>query len=237
MDETTAAQIAHLRLEAERPLLICDVDEVVLHFVRGFEAFLAEEGLWLDPRSYEFEGNVRRRSDGRIIDDARLHDLLQHFFAARIGDLEPLEGASAALSRLCREWQVVMLTNLPHEHRAARAANLERHGMGFPVITNSGPKGPAVRALAQACAGPCVFIDDYTDFLDSARAHHPRVGLVHFLHDARFAPHARPVSAPHVRASHWEEAEGAIRNHLRHRAGRPAARTAAGHRMTRGENR
>ncbi len=225
MDATTAAQIARLRLKADKPLLICDVDEVVLHFVRGFEEFLAGQGFWLDPRSYEFEGNVRRRSDGSIIDDAALNGLLQRFFAARIGALEPVEGAAEALSRLAADWQVVLLTNLPHMHYEARAANLARHGMTFPLITNSGPKGPAVRALAAPCREPCVFVDDYTDFLDSARAHHPDIALVHFLHDPRFAPHARKVHSPHVRASHWREAEQAVKSHLAPAASAEAPRT------------
>ncbi len=40
---------------------------------------------------------------------------------------------------------VIMLTNLPHEAGDDRRANLAGHGLNFPVVTNSGPKGPAIQ--------------------------------------------------------------------------------------------
>ncbi len=214
MDEITARQIASLNLRRDRPLVICDVDEVVLHFVRGFEVFLEERGMWLDPRSYEFEGNVRRRATGEAIDNEELFRLLGGFFAGRIGDLDAIEGAAETLERLSGECEIIMLTNLPHAHYDERRANLLRHGMPYPLVTNRGPKGPAVRAMAAAQGEPCVLVDDYTDFLESARNHHPETALVHFLHDPRFAVHARPVRSDHVRVSEWAGAERAIRDVL-----------------------
>ena len=210
MDAQTRKQIAALRLRADKPVLICDVDEVVLHFVRGFEEWLAQFGLWLDPASYEFEGNVRRREDGEAISDEKLNALLGRFFAERIGDLAPIELAAASLAELSRAAQVVLLTNLPHEFHARRRENLARCGVRHPLITNSGPKGPAVRALARMSARAAVFIDDYPDFLDSARAHAPRAALVHFLHDPRFAPHARRIEGEHARVTDWRQATEAI---------------------------
>ena len=59
ISETTANQIAGLHLRPERPLVICDVDEVVVHFTRDFEDFLARRGLWLDTSIMLFSGNVR----------------------------------------------------------------------------------------------------------------------------------------------------------------------------------
>ncbi len=214
MDDITARRIASLDLRRDRPLVICDVDEVVLHFVRGFEAFLGERGMWLDPRSYEFEGNVRRKETGEVIENDELFRLLGEFFAARVGELDAIEGAAEALERLASECEIVMLTNLPHEHYEERRANLLRHGMPYPLVTNRGPKGPAVRAMAAARGEPCVLVDDYTDFLESARSHHPGTALIHFLHDPRFAAHARPVRSEHVRVDGWRGAERAIRKML-----------------------
>ena len=48
ISEPTLAQIANLQLRSNRPLVICDVDEVVVHFTRDFEDFLDGLGLWLD---------------------------------------------------------------------------------------------------------------------------------------------------------------------------------------------
>ena len=49
---TTERQIEALTLDPLRPLIVCDVDEVILHFLRGFEAYLNDNGLWLDPASF-----------------------------------------------------------------------------------------------------------------------------------------------------------------------------------------
>ncbi len=214
MDEITASQIAALKLRRQKPLVICDVDEVVLHFVRGFEAFLEEHGMWIDPQSYKFEGNVRHRATGEVVGNDELFGLLNTFFSECIGELEAIDGAAETLDRLATECEIVMLTNLPHEYYDARRKNLLRHGMPYPLVTNRGPKGPAVRAMAAARGEPCVLVDDYTDFLESARHHHPATALVHFLHDPRFAMHARPVRSDHVRVSEWQGAERAIRNAL-----------------------
>ncbi len=210
MDTETKRQIAALRLRRDRPLLICDVDEVALHFVRGFEAWLSGRGFWLDPESYELEGNVRRKKGGERIGDAELRALLAEFFRLMIGELEPVEGAVAHLARIADEAQIVMLTNLPHVFYERRRANLLRHGMDYPLVTNSGPKGPAVRAMAEMTSETAVFIDDFPDFLESARALHPPVRLVHFLHDPRFAPHARDVDGAVARVSAWPEAARAV---------------------------
>ena len=210
MDRETELQVARLVLRRDAPVIICDVDEVVLHFVRGFERWLTERDLWLDPASYEFEGNVRRKADNGAIPNAELDRLMENFFDDHIGGLEAIEGAAAALEALAEEAQVVMLTNLPHGFHAARRRNLARHGMAYPLITNSGPKGPAVRAISEKSEEAIVFIDDYPDFLESAKAHHPDAELVHFLHDPRFAPHARRVEGARARVNCWDQARQVI---------------------------
>ncbi len=214
MDPVTMRQVAELKMTPARPVIICDVDEVTLHFVRGFEQWLEEHELWLDPRSYHFEGNVRRRDDGEVIPTHQLKAHMQAFFKARIGSLEAIEGAAEVLAGLSSEAQVVMLTNLPHEYHETRRRNLAGHGMDYPLITNSGPKGPAVAAIAGRGNGDCVFVDDHADFLESAHEHHPRAELVHFLHDERFAPHARQVPQARARVGHWQAAEAVIRQAL-----------------------
>jgi hypothetical protein len=49
VDTSTREQILQLELDPQRPLLLCDVDEVVVHFLRGLENWLDRNGLWLDP--------------------------------------------------------------------------------------------------------------------------------------------------------------------------------------------
>lgn len=204
MIETTRGQIARLRL-AGRPLVICDVDEVVVHFTRDFESYLEQRGLWLDTSSFALNGNIRGLDGGLSIPAAEVQSLIERFFAERTLHLEPIDGAVDALLRLAEAADVVMLTNLPHAAAEDRRSNLQRHGLSFPVVTNSGPKGPAVKALAGLAQGPTVFIDDSPGFLASAREHAPDVHLIHFLHDDRFARHIEPLDYVSLRTHSWAE--------------------------------
>ena len=189
-----------------RPLVICDVDEVVVHFLKGLETFLAERDLWLDPASFALNGNIRRLSDDAPVPTDELGGLLTDFFAVRTRFLEAISGASEALAALAPSADIVMLTNLPDEFRADRIANLAGHGIPYPVVTNSGPKGPAIRTLAAGRQAPVVFIDDNHGYLLSAHEHSPRTHLVHFLQDQRFARHVGHFDCMSLRTDNWTDA-------------------------------
>lgn len=207
MHDFTAAQLASLSLDRQKPLLICDVDEVVVHFTRDFEVFLDSRGYWLDPVSFALNGNIRARTTGSPAADSEVAALIDEYFAARTRHQVPIDGAVEAILRLARIASVVMLTNLPHKAREDRCRNLESHGLAFPVITNSGSKGPAIATLCRSVNGPVAFIDDSPASMTASNAHAPAVGLVHFMHDSRFARHAPSFDFAAHRAGNWVEAE------------------------------
>lgn len=190
-----------------RPLVICDVDEVVVHFTRDFETYISEHGLWLDPSSFALSGNIRHRDGGHAAPDERIMELVSGYFEERTRHQEPIDGAIEALLHIGETADVVMLTNLPHSAGDHRRANLKGHGLDFPVVTNSGPKGPAIRDLVTRAKQKAVFIDDSPSFIASAYDHAPDVHLIHFLHDDRFARHAEPMDFVSLRASSWDEAK------------------------------
>lgn len=204
MSDTTRRQIGALSF-TKRPLVICDVDEVVVHFTREFEDFLAERDLHLVPESLALNGNIRRRLDGKPITPEHVADLVELFFLERTLTMSPIEGAVESLLEIGQVADVVMLTNLPHEAGEHRRRNLQSLGLEYPVVTNSGPKGPAVKALASQTEAATVFIDDSPHFISSARQHAPQVHLVHFLHDERFARHAEMFDYLSLRTDNWRE--------------------------------
>ncbi|HOV03921.1 MAG TPA: hypothetical protein PLG99_05890, partial [Kaistiaceae bacterium] len=71
----TAEQITAVRLSG-RPLVVCDVDEVVLSFIGPFETYLADSGFRLVARSYGLTGNIERLDDGTAIAQAEVGRLL-----------------------------------------------------------------------------------------------------------------------------------------------------------------
>jgi hypothetical protein len=202
------AQIDALELADAGGLLICDVDEVVFHFLRGLETHLESEGYWLDAASFALNGNVRAIGDNQPATTERLHGLLHDFFARYAGRLELIDGAADAIAQISAQADVVFLTNLPVQYEAQRRANLDAHGLDVPVLINAGPKGPAVARLAERSRGPCVFIDDAPSNVTSVQSHAPQVHVIHFVQDLRFAAVVDTIEGIALRTGSWRETGG-----------------------------
>lgn len=204
--ENTLGQISQLRLNKARPLLLCDVDEVVVHFLKGLESWLDKNGLWLDPASFALNGNIKHKHDNQPLEESKVGPAIMSFFEELTPSLEAIEGAVPALHALAKHGDIVMLSNLPSQFKQERISNLASHGLTFPLVTNSGPKGPAIAAIAAQHIGPVVFIDDHTGYLKSAFEHLPRANLVHFMQDERFGRHVNHEDYIHYRTDNWPDA-------------------------------
>jgi hypothetical protein len=200
-----AEQLATLSLTRGQPLLIVDADEVLFYFMRGLERFLESRELYFDWASYALHGNIRQRNDDAPVAAEILHPLLQRFFAEATENLEPVEGAAQALAELSRTAQVVVLSNVPMPARTARIRALTRHGMAFPLIANTGPKGPAVAAMLQQVGAPAVFIDDIPHNHRSVAELAPATHRLHYIADTRLAALLGPAPDCHHRADTWQD--------------------------------
>jgi len=215
IDAETRREIKALKLPSGRPLVICDVDEVIVRFVARLELHLAERGCWLDKQSFALNGNIRRLGSDAPLATAEVRDLLTEFLSDHTATFDPVEGAVDALNELGEIANVVLLTNMPRQHSAKRTENLRGHGLEQPVVTNAGYKGPAVSALMNDVEGPSVFLDDSDGNLASVREHRPDVALIHFINDLEFAAVAPEVEGAALKTSSWREAAPAIRRLIR----------------------
>ncbi len=127
-DPETARQIEELALD-DRPLLVLDVDDVLLEFIRPFPRFLNERGFHLTIASFRLTGNVAERETGRLAEQAEVWDLLDEFFHNQAAWQEMTEGAAEALAQLGRSAEIVMLTAMPHRHRFTRRTHLDALGL------------------------------------------------------------------------------------------------------------
>jgi hypothetical protein len=204
--EITAAQIAQLNINQHRPLVICDVDEVIVHFTREFEEFLDGRGMELDFSTHtQFFAISRYKHNQEPVGSKETGKVVDQFFAERTLDMQTIEGAIDSLQNIARFADIVMLTNLPHEAGDDRRKNLQRHGLSFPVITNSGPKGPAIARIASQVSAPVIFIDDSPGFIASAYEHAPNVHLIHFIQDERFGRMIMPLEFVSLRTDNWKD--------------------------------
>lgn len=203
-------QLLALDLDPSRPLIVCDVDEVVVHFLRALEDYLDCHGCWLDCASFALNGNVRLRDTGLPVDRDRLVELLHGCFAERTRTMEAIDGAARALEAFSRDADIVMLTNLPEDYIEDRKVNLASHGMPYQVVANTGPKGHAVAHLIKDRQAPVIFLDDTPTNVVSVAEHCPDVHIVHFMQDERFARHVPPIDGIALRTGSWRDAEPAI---------------------------
>jgi phosphoglycolate phosphatase-like HAD superfamily hydrolase len=214
LHEEVRAQLAGLALDARRPLVLTDADEVVLQFVAALELFLAGRALYLDLTSYALTGNIRRLGDGAPESAAAVKALLADFFEERIEHVLPVPGAAEALAALSRRAQVVVLSNVPFARREARRRALKAHGMDFPVIANHGAKGAAVAEIARRIDAPVVFVDDIPANIASVAREAPETIRLHFIADARLARLSPPCPECHARHDDWTSARAFIEAQL-----------------------
>lgn len=207
--------VGTLHIDPRRPLVICDADEVLVEFIKGLERFLARQDLYLDLQSFRIHGNVRYRDDHTAVADERVTRLIDEFFAADTDILDPVPGAAEALSGLQSDAQVIILSNLPASAREARAANLAKHGMDYPVIAGSGPKGNVILPMIAGLRAPVVFVDDLPPHHASVASLTPHVQRLHFVADERLAKLVPASPHAHARIDNWPEAATWIRQAIR----------------------
>jgi len=207
-------QLEQLRLQAGRPLIVTDADEVLFAFMAGFEGYLQSQGLYFDWRSFALTGNIRERDSDLPIEGARVQSLLLAFFEAHTEALQPVPGAAAGLARLATRSQIVVLSNLPLANRAARQRALVAQGMDYPLVANIGTKGEAVRHLEQMVRAPVFFIDDIPRNHTSVRQAVETALCLHFVADPRLAELLGPAEHSHHRADNWPAAVSYIEERL-----------------------
>lgn len=204
--------LAHIKL-ADRPLIVCDVDDVVLQFATPFEAFLLERGLTLLPRSFKLTGNIVDAT-ARALDAVAVKDLIHDFFVEQERWQTPFAEAVDSLNALAVEADLVFLTAMPPRYAEVRRRLLDRLTLSYPMISSEDPKGPIVAALHENRPLPVAFIDDMVSNLHSVREHVAECALVYMPPDVAIFRHAPEPEPPVHKAQDWAEARRLIEAHF-----------------------
>lgn len=194
-----------------RPLIISDCDEVILHMVAHFKDWLQEsEGIDFNLEGNNFSEAMRWQSSGELVEGVDIWKKLGGFFDTQMDRQTPIAGAIEALNALNEKADVVVLTNLVDFRRDHRAQQLARYGLTAPVYTNQGPKGPALqRILEERTPSRAVFIDDLAQHHVSVKETAPHVTRLHFCGEPMIAGHidcAHKAGAANARIDRWDDA-------------------------------
>ena len=205
-----------------RPLIITDCDEVLMHMVVPFAAWVdAEHGIEFRLEDASFAGALKRKECGTPLEALEVWPLLDAFFTHQMPSQTPIPGALAAMAALSGLADIVVLTNVGPEHQARRMEQLAALGLTAPVIGSRGGKGEPVAALiAERQPSVAVFIDDLPQHHASVAEHAPDVWRLHMVGEPAIADKIKPARAAHARIDDWAAAHDWIAERLH--AGAPA---------------
>ncbi len=203
-----------------RPLLVTDCDEVLLHMVVPFAEWLDEVhdvhfniDILFDEITGGYLNAMRHKASGEQVESHKIWPFLKGFFETEMDRQKPITGAVAAVNALAKHADVVVLTNLTDDVRDARAVQLSKVGINFPVFTNQGGKGAKIsEIIADHNPSMTIFVDDLGHQHDSVAELAPDVIRLHMVGEPRVAHQMKTSDAAHVRIDDWPTAERWIMN-------------------------
>ncbi len=204
-DPETLRQIEELASD-DRPLLVLDVDDVVLEFIKPFPRFLERRGLRLTLKSFHLTGNIAEAASGRLVEQPEVTALLDEFFETQAEWQSITIGAAEALSEIGRHAEIVLLTAMFHRHRTARRRHLDALGLPYPLLTTEMAKGPAVARLRGVKGRPVAFVDDQPTNLISTRNAVADAHLFHLMDDNSLREFLPPIPDDITVVEDWQDA-------------------------------
>lgn len=212
MDPQTKLQIAALDISPDRPLLIVDADEVLVHFIQPFMRYLEALDWTLRLTEYKLEYAIHRGAE--VADKDETFRLVHGFIDCETHRQPMIEGAAGALRGLARDAQILVLSNVPQYKYTERVANLAGHGMAYPIVANRGPKGAALQAITSEMRAPVAFVDDSPAQIESAAAHVEHLHRVHFSGCSVLQKVMPEVRAANAAPKSWADVVASIEEHF-----------------------
>ncbi len=199
-----------------RPLIISDCDEVLMHMVVPFGAWLSDDhDIAFALEDATFANALKRKACGTPLQATEVWPLLDGFFRHQMHRQTAIAGAVAALARLSVIADIVILTNVGPDHAAARTVQLIDAGMPYRVIGSHGGKGePVRRLLDEFSPSVAAFIDDLPQHHGSVADHAPDVWRLHMVGEPLIAAKIPPGRQAHARIDDWASAEPWLREKL-----------------------
>jgi len=191
-----------------RPLLITDCDEVLLHMVAPFRDWLEEaHDIDFAMERADFTGSLTRRADRSAVEPEHIWPLLDGFFTTEMHRQTLVPHAARALATIAELADIVVLTNLTDEFHGSRVAQLDAVGIRHRVQCNQGGKGrPVSDLVAEYQPSATVFVDDLPDHHASVARRAPQVWRLHMVAEPRVAIHRPKAPQAHARIDDWAEA-------------------------------
>lgn len=190
---------------ANKSLIICDVDEVVIQFLQPLRKFLNYNGYRLEADNFSLNDNIYANSTNKLVGQNKVQQLLLQFYENEAENLPIVNNAQQSLLTLSDQANIVFLSNIPEQFTFQRQQNLLNHALHFPLVINEGPKGPCVATLATHTNQQIFFLDDNPTNLKSVRENVVDVHLIQFVADDIFFNLSPKIKGVKLSTRDWKQ--------------------------------
>ena len=170
----------------------------------------------MDLNEPRITGNIKEIKTGKRIENLNMNKIMPDFFKTETENLKMINDSKNVLKKLSKLLQIIVLTNLPHKDKNKRVKALLKNDMNFPVITNSGLKGEAVKKILEKTKikVKSFFIDDMPLNIDSVSKESPNTLCIHFIQDKRIKKLMPTPKSATISLHNWLDIEKFILENL-----------------------
>ena len=180
----TYPKLTTYKIIKEKPLVVCDADEVIFDFMNNFEMYLHTKGFYFNWKSYALEGNILNDKN-EALNKNQITAIIDNFFTYKTESMDLVEGAVKSLHKLSRQCSILILSNIPFKFYEKRKVALKKYGMNFPFFANTGPKGKAVKYISDIHKGKIWFIDDSPYQIKSVKLEEKNINTILFIGNSK----------------------------------------------------
>ena len=184
LPHTTYPDIDISLLNNNKPLLVCDADEVIFDFMTSFESYLNRQNLFFSWSSYALEGNILDKNKKEIHKDF-IKEIINDFFKSNTATMNLMNGAKKSIKKLSSTFNIIVLSNIPYDFYDARLKALKKNNLNFPFYANKGPKGIAMKKIALEFKNNIWFIDDSPFQIKSVQLAEKRIKTILFVGNSK----------------------------------------------------
>ena len=205
MTPNTKKQISGLNIDPTLPLMIFDADEVLVHFAEPFSNYLKKHNHRLHLTGYRLDNAIKKSETDDVADPETAKDLVWGFINEETKNQPAAKGAPEALKKLQEYAQIIILSNVPHSVHDDRVLNLKSIGMDYPLISNEGMKGPAVKEILKDHKAESFFIDDNPYQVESVYNDNKDTVCVHFSVCDLVKPYMPKAVGASIEPTSWDD--------------------------------
>ena len=205
MTPNTKKQISNLNIDPNLPLMIFDADEVLVHFAEPFATYIKKHNHRLQLTGYRLDNAIKKADTDEVADPDTAKDLVWGFINEKTKSQPAAKGAPQALMKLQAYAQIIILSNVPHSVHDDRVANLKSLNMDYPLISNEGMKGPAVKEILRNHKAQSFFIDDNPYQVESVYNDNQQTVCVHFSVCDLVKPYMPKAVGASIEPTSWED--------------------------------